>query len=63
MQRKTEVLTVRVTPEFKKALKKAAARERRSQANFLENLVFEYCEARKGSSRTSEARTSGARSS
>ena len=45
MQRKTAVLTVRVTPEFKKALKTAAERERRSQANLLECLVFEYCES------------------
>ena len=43
MQRKTAVLTVRVTPEFKKALKEAAERERRSQANLLECLVLEYC--------------------
>ena len=45
MKRKTAVLTVRVTPEFKKALKKAAERERRSQANLLECLVLEYCGA------------------
>lgn len=44
MQRKTAVLTVRVTPEFKKALKTAAERERRSQANLLEFLVFEFCD-------------------
>ena len=45
MQRKTAVLTVRVTPEFKKALKTAAERERRSQANLLECLVLDYCAA------------------
>ncbi len=44
MQRKTAVLTVRVTPEFKRILKKAAERERRSQANFLEHVVLGYCE-------------------
>ena len=44
MQRKTEVLTVRVTPEFKRVLKKAAERERRSQANFLEHVVLQYGE-------------------
>jgi hypothetical protein len=43
MQRKTAVLTVRVTPEFKSALKAAAERERRSQANLLECLVLAYC--------------------
>lgn len=42
MQRKTAVLTVRVTPEFKRILKYAAERERRSQANLLECLVMDY---------------------
>lgn len=44
MQRKTEVLTVRVTPEFKRVLKKAAEHERRSQANFIEHVVLQYSE-------------------
>lgn len=43
MRRKTAVLTVRVTPEVKKALKAAADRQRRSQANLLECLVLEHC--------------------
>lgn len=44
--RKTEVLTVRVTPEFKRALRELAVDSRRSQANFLENLVLECWSAR-----------------
>lgn len=43
MQKKTEVLTARVTPEFKQALAAAAASEHRSQASMLEHLVLEYC--------------------
>jgi hypothetical protein len=43
MPKKTEVLTARVTPEFKRALAAAAAHEHRSQAGFLEHLVLEYC--------------------
>jgi hypothetical protein len=45
MQKKTAVLTVRVTPEVKRILKAAADRERRSQANLLECLVLEHCGA------------------
>jgi hypothetical protein len=45
MQKKTAVLTVRVTPEVKRILKAAADRERRSQANLLECLVLEHCSA------------------
>lgn len=44
MQKKSAVLAVRVTPEFKDALRRAAAHERRSQSNLLEVLVYEYCE-------------------
>jgi hypothetical protein len=46
MRRKTELLTARVTRQFKDALRIAAANESRSQANFLEVLVFAYCERR-----------------
>ena len=41
---KTETMSMRVSPLFKAALKQAAALERRSQANLLELLLFEYCE-------------------
>ena len=44
MQKKSAVLAIRVTPEFKDALCRAAAHERRSQSNLLEVLVYEYCE-------------------
>lgn len=42
---KTESMSLRVSPEFKTALRKAAERERRSQTNLLEHLLFAYCEA------------------
>jgi hypothetical protein len=41
---KNAVVTFRTTAAFKGALKKAAESERRSQSNFIENLVLEYCE-------------------
>ena len=44
MQKKSAVLALRVTPEFKEALRRAAAQERRSQSNLLEVLLYEYCE-------------------
>ena len=66
MQRKTEVLTVRVTPKFKRVLRKAAERERRSQANFLEHVVLGYCEnspvTKSGRSVKSGGRASNSRS-
>jgi uncharacterized protein (DUF1778 family) len=55
VQKKTAVLTVRVTPEVKRILKAAADRERRSQANLLECLVLEHCSA-SDSKRTVRAR-------
>ena len=42
---KTETMSLRVSPEFKTALRRAAERERRSQTNLLEHLLFAYCEA------------------
>ena len=42
---KNETMSLRVTTEFKTALRKAAERERRSQTNLLEHLLFAYCEA------------------
>lgn len=38
-------MSLRVSRNFKVALRKAAERERRSQTNLLEHLVFAYCEA------------------
>jgi hypothetical protein len=43
-ERKTELISLRVTPTFKRGLKLAAEAEKRSQANFLEKLVLDYCE-------------------
>ena len=41
---KSVAMSFRVSPRFKEYLAEAAAQERRSQANFLEQLVFDYCE-------------------
>jgi len=43
-ERKTELISLRVTPTFKRGLKLASEGEKRSQANFLEKLVLDYCE-------------------
>lgn len=43
-EKKTELVSFRVTPTFKRALKLASEGEKRSQANFLEKLVLDYCE-------------------
>ena len=40
---KTVSVSYRVSPKFKQHLAAAAALERRSQTNFLEGLVFDYC--------------------
>ncbi len=37
-------ISFRVSPRFKILLEAAAARERRSQTNMLEMLLFAYCE-------------------
>lgn len=37
-------VSFRVSPRFKELLEAAAARERRSQTNMLETLLFAYCE-------------------
>jgi hypothetical protein len=41
-QRKTEVLSIKTTPEIKFALKAIGEREHRSMANAFEALVMEY---------------------
>ena len=37
-------VSFRVSPRFKRLLEAAAARERRSQTNMLETLLFAYCD-------------------
>ena len=37
-------VSFRVSPRFERLLQAAAARERRSQTNMLETLLFAYCE-------------------
>jgi uncharacterized protein (DUF1778 family) len=44
MDRKTETLNLRVSPELKDLVRQAAAREHRTVANFIEVLVREHCE-------------------
>ena len=43
-ERKTELVSFRATPTFKRALRLAAEKESRSQSNFLDKLVLDYCE-------------------
>lgn len=43
---KTIAVSFRVSPRFKLLLKTVAARDRRSQTNMLETLLFDYCEER-----------------
>ncbi len=45
-EKKTELVSFRATPTLRAALKAAAEGEKRSQANFLEKLVLDYCEER-----------------
>jgi uncharacterized protein (DUF1778 family) len=44
MDRKTETLNLRVSPELKELVREAAAREHRTIANFIEVLVRAHCE-------------------
>lgn len=41
---KSVPMSFRFAPSFKECLAKAAKQEARSQANFIERLVFDYCE-------------------
>lgn len=44
MDRKTETLNLRVTPELKDLLRLASTREHRTMSNMVEYLVREHCE-------------------
>jgi uncharacterized protein (DUF1778 family) len=44
MDRKTETLNLRVTPELKDLLRLASTREHRTLSNMVEFLVREHCE-------------------
>ncbi len=44
-EKKIISVSFRVSPRFKRALGKAADSVHRTQTNFLETLVFDYCEA------------------
>ncbi len=50
---KTIPVSYRVSPRFKQLLEAAATRERRSQTNMLETLLFAFCE-QQGIETTSE---------
>jgi uncharacterized protein (DUF1778 family) len=43
MERKTNTLNLRVTPELKEMIRLAADKEHRTIANFLEVLVRQHC--------------------
>ena len=47
MERKTETLNLRVTPELKDLLRLASTREHRTLSNMVEFLVREHCERHK----------------
>lgn len=44
MERKTNTLNLRVSPELKELVRMAASRDHRTIANFIEVLVREHCE-------------------
>lgn len=44
MERKTETLNLRVSPELKELIRLAADREHRTLANFIEALVRKHCD-------------------
>jgi hypothetical protein len=44
MERKTETVNLRVTPELKELIRLAAEREHRAIANFIDVLVREHCQ-------------------
>ena len=45
--KKNKTLNLRVSKEFKVALKLASDQERRSMGNMIEKLVFDYCKQKK----------------
>ena len=55
---KTVAVSFRVSPRFKILLEAAAARDRRSQTNMLETLLFDYCEQQGIVAGTSEPKKS-----
>lgn len=44
MERKTETLNLRVSPDLKELIRQAADREHRTLANFIEVLVRKHCD-------------------
>ncbi len=40
---KTAILNLRIDPKLKEAVQKAAQKEHRSVANFIEQLIRDYC--------------------
>ena len=43
---KSTVISFRVSPAFREALRLAAVREHRTQTNMVEYLLYEHCRAR-----------------
>lgn len=58
MERKTETLNLRVSPELKELIRLAAEREHRTLSNFIEVLVREHCHEQgiKAQARKSQSR-------
>jgi uncharacterized protein (DUF1778 family) len=44
VERKTETLNLRLSPELKELVRVAAARDHRTIANFIEVLVRDHCD-------------------
>jgi len=42
-ERKTEVINLRMTPEIKRLLRRAADHDHRTLSNMLEVLILDYC--------------------
>jgi hypothetical protein len=62
-QAKTEVLSLRVTPDAKSLLLQCAEREHRSMASMVEYLVHEYAKKRDGKSAPESTKKSQRKSS
>lgn len=47
LERKTEVVNLRMSPRVKELLRLAAAHERRTLSNMLEILIEDFCESKR----------------
>lgn len=58
MERKTETLNLRVSPELKALIRKAADQEHRTLANFIEVLVRKHCDEHRIEARSKRPQSS-----